>query len=281
MDLNSLSHKIHALVKQLDEQNSELLENWRGSRGFPPRLALAELLTFMTYFHYCRFTDFKAFCHHMRQHYSSVFPQLLHYKTLCAWRTRLIKICQAILRLMTQKAANTEEKFIDSTHLDICHPIRADRNRIALYAARKGKNRMGWHCGFKLHLAINRFCEIIGYEISAGNVDDRKFVEDICEGKNGSIYADRGYLSAALSTSLAKKSLRLVTRNRCNMPRKELSSHDRKFLKKRGIIETVIGVLKSRNHIDHTRHRSFKGFTVNVLMGLIAYALHPNKPSLQ
>ena len=62
---------------------------------------------------------------------------------------------------------------------------------------KRNKNRMGWHCGFKLHLAINRFCEIIGYEIigyeiSAGNVDDRKLVEDICEGKNGSIYADRG-----------------------------------------------------------------------------------------
>ena len=279
MDLNLLSHKIHALVKQLDEQNRELLENWRGSRGFPPRLALAELLTFMTYFHYCRFTDFKAFCQHMQRHHSDTFPQLLHYKTLCAWQTRLLQICQAIM--LMQKAVNTEEKFIDSTHLDICHPIRADRNRIALYAARKGKNSMGWHHGFKLHLVINRMGQIVGYDITAGNADDRNSVEKMCRERGGSVYAERGYLSKDLVAGLLKKGIRLVTRNRCNMPRKELSSQDRELLKKRTIIETIIGMLKGRHHIEHTRHRSYAGFVVSVLMGLIAYCLHSSKPCYQ
>ena len=60
MDLKLLSHKVNVLVKQLDQEQSELLANLRGSRGFPPRMSPAELLTFMIYFHFCHFNDFKA-----------------------------------------------------------------------------------------------------------------------------------------------------------------------------------------------------------------------------
>ena len=140
---------------------------------------------------------------------------------------------------------------------------------------------MGWHHGFKLHLAINRIGQIIGYDITAANADDRNSVEKICRGRSGNVYADRGYLGKRLAADLVKKGIRLVTRNRCNMLRKELSAHDRELLKKRTIIETVIGVLKSRHHIEHSRHRSYAGFVVNVLMGLIAYCLRANKPCAQ
>ena len=241
----------------------------------------AEMLTFMIYFHFSRFTDFKAFCQYMHQHHSETFPRLLHYKTLCAWRTRSLDICKAIMHMLMQEATATEEKFIDSTHLDICHPIRADRNRIALYAARKGKNRMGWHHGFKLHLVINRMGQIVGYDITAGNADDRNSVEKMCRERGGSVYAERGYLSKDFAAHLMTRGIRLVTRNRSNMLRKELASHDRALLKKRTIIETIIGVLKSRHHIEHTRHRSYAGFVVTVLMGLIAYCWRDNKPCYQ
>ena len=140
---------------------------------------------------------------------------------------------------------------------------------------------MGWHHGFKLHLAVNRIGQIIGYDFTTGNVDDRNSVEKICRGKGGSVYADRGYLGKDFAAYLMTRGIRLVTRNRSNMLRKELASHDRALLKKRTIIETIIGVLKSRHHIEHSRHRSYAGFVVSVLMGLIAYCLHSSKPCYQ
>ena len=280
MDLKILSNKVNALVKQLDEEQSELLANLRGSRGFLPRMSPAELLTFIIYFHFCRFNDFKAYCHYMQQHHATMFPQQLHYKTLCAWRTRLLAISSAILNMLMQKTANTKEGFIDSTHLDICHHVRSNRKRKALRAARKSKNGMGWHYGFKLHIVANLFSELISACMTAGNVDDRKPVKKMCQGKVRDIYGDRGYISKKLSTRLAKKGMRLITRNRRNMPRNKISSHDKKMLKKRSIIETIIGELKSRYHIDHTRHRSLKGLMVNLWAGLIAYCLSPNKPRL-
>ena len=39
--------------------------------------------------------------------------------------------------------------------------------------AAQGKTSMGWFYGFKLHLVINNQVELLGVEITAGNVDDR------------------------------------------------------------------------------------------------------------
>ena len=51
-------------------------------------------------------------------------------------------------------------------------------------------------------------------------------------------------------------------------------------MRKRALIESVIGQLKSLCHIEHTRHRSPTNFVVHLLAGLIAYCHLPHKPSI-
>lgn len=53
------------------------------------------------------------------------------------------------------------------------------------------------------------------------------------------------------------------------------------LLKKRMLIETVIGQLKSQTHLQHTWHRSFLNFQVNILSALIAYTYLEKKPTLK
>ena len=55
---------------------------------------------------------------------------------------------------------------------------------------------------------------------------------------------------------------------------------DEVLLKKRMLIESVIGVMKTQTQLEHSRHRSFENFRVNVVSALIAYQLSENKPSL-
>ena len=55
---------------------------------------------------------------------------------------------------------------------------------------------------------------------------------------------------------------------------------DRLLLRKRAIVKSVIDQLKNISQIEHSRHRSFANFIVNVLCGLIAYCRKPSKPSL-
>jgi len=52
------------------------------------------------------------------------------------------------------------------------------------------------------------------------------------------------------------------------------------MLKKRSLIETIIDELKNLCQIEHTRHPSPVNFTVNLLGGIAAYCLQPNKPRL-
>ena len=60
-----------------------------------------------------------------------------------------------------------------------------------------------------------------------------------------------------------------------------LSTYDKVMLKKRMLIETVIGQLKSQTQLQHTRHRSFLNFQVNILSALIAYTYLEKKPTLK
>jgi len=55
---------------------------------------------------------------------------------------------------------------------------------------------------------------------------------------------------------------------------------DKFFLKKRGVIESSIGILKESFNIEHSRHRSSTNFLCNTLSALAAYMFRPKKPSI-
>jgi hypothetical protein len=52
------------------------------------------------------------------------------------------------------------------------------------------------------------------------------------------------------------------------------------MLSRRFIIETINDQLKNISQIEHSRHRSPNGFMLNLLVGLVAYCLKDNKPTL-
>ena len=60
----------------------------------------------------------------------------------------------------------------------------------------------------------------------------------------------------------------------------DVSVSDAVLLKKRTLVESVIKELKTRTVLEHSRHRSFENFYVNVFSALIAYQLSANKPAL-
>ncbi len=56
---------------------------------------------------------------------------------------------------------------------------------------------------------------------------------------------------------------------------------DKILLRKRSVIETVNDELKNICQIEHSRHRSFTNFIVNIISGLIAYSFFPKKPAIK
>ena len=57
-----------------------------------------------------------------------------------------------------------------------------------------------------------------------------------------------------------------------------MSVSDRLLLRKRAIIETVNDELKNIAQVEHSRHRCFDIFIVNLLGAITAYCLFPKKP---
>ena len=55
---------------------------------------------------------------------------------------------------------------------------------------------------------------------------------------------------------------------------------DKILLRKRAVIETVNDGLKNIAQIEHSRHRSFNNFIVNILSAIAAYCFFPKMPSV-
>ncbi|MBR0046984.1 MAG: IS982 family transposase, partial [Bacteroidaceae bacterium] len=59
-----------------------------------------------------------------------------------------------------------------------------------------------------------------------------------------------------------------------------MSMSDRLLTRKRAIIETINDELKNIAQVEHSRHRSFDNFIVNMLGALAAYCFFPKKPCI-
>ena len=236
-------------------------------------------MTIIIHFHQSHYRDFKNYyLHYVCRRLNTYFPNLLSY-------TRFLSVSASVVipkcSYLTAKLGKpTESQFVDSTKIEVCHILRAKRNKVFEGIAHHGKGTMGWSFGFKLHLIINYFGEIVALKLTKGNVDDRKPVSEMSYSIFGKLYGDKGYISKALSGDLLDKGVELITTIRKKMKKKFISLWDRAILKKRFIIETVNDQLKNISYIEHSRHRSEHGFMLNLLGGLIAYCLKDDKPAL-
>ena len=109
--------------------------------------------------------------------------------------------------------------------------------------------------------------------------DDRKpleykaFVEFIY----GKLVGDKGYIGKHLFERLFVDGIQLITKLKSNMKGALMSVSDKLLLRKRAIIETVNDELKNIAQVEHSRHRSFDNFVVNLLGGIAAYSYFPKK----
>lgn len=112
------------------------------------------------------------------------------------------------------------------------------------------------------------------------NEEEIYYSESITRKLFGKLFADRGYISQDLFEMLFVDDVHLVTRIRKNMKNSLMNLYDKIMLRKRSVVETVNDELKNVCQIEHTRHRSIDNFTTNLLAGLIAYNLMPQKPEM-
>ena len=248
-------------------------------RGRPRSLHTSKVMTILIAFHQSQYRTLKHFYQkHVCLYWRWAFPNLVSYNrfvelipesllALTVYLSRRLGTCSGI-------------SFIDSTPIAVCQNRRIQSHRVFRGIAERARNSVGWFYGFKLHLVINEHGELLAFTFTPANVDDRHRVAQLTRHLSGKVYADKGYISEALSETLKTQGICLVYKVRKNMKTRPLSDFDAILLKKRMLIETVIDPLKNQCQLQHTRHRSLVNFQVNAVCALIAYTLQRKKPSV-
>lgn len=264
------------------EKNTKNFIIGKASRR-PATMSNSEIISILLLF---QISGFKCFKHYyifyVQRHMNKDFPKTVSYN-------RFVELSQTVIMPLTMflktccSGSCTGISFVDSTPIRVCKNKRIKANKVFKGTAEIGKSTMGWFYGFKLHLIINDRGEILNFLISQGNMDDREPLkkESFLKKIFGKLFGDKGYISKQLFEILFIDGIHLVTGIRNKMKNSLMSMNDKIMLRKRSVIETVNDELKNICQIEHSRHRSFINFIVNILAGLAAYSFFPKKPSIK
>lgn len=277
--------EVFCLVDEFCQEYSKIVD--RALLGNPAKrpsmMSQSEVITIAIIFQLSGFRTFKHFyIFYVKNHIKQEFPNTVSYN-------RFTELMQQSLMAMTLflKTCCLGEcsgiSFIDSTPVRVCKNKRIHNHKVFKGIATTGRSTMGWFHGFKLHIIINDKGEILNFTITQANVDDRQPLkqERFLDKIYGKLFADKGYIGKELMQMLFVDGVHLITSVRNNMKNSLMSMSDKILLRKRSVIETVNDELKNICQIEHSRHRSFGNFLVNLITGLIAYSFLPKKPSIK
>lgn len=281
MDRLTIFCEIDDFCRQFEPQfNRQLLADGQRQRIKPSRLSRAEVMTILVLFHRSGFRDLKRFYTQVVcQYWGKDFRRLVSYNRFVELQRDSLILLGALMQTRLGKCSGIS--FVDSSKIAVCNNLRIRQNKVFAEIAKRGKTSTGWFYGFKIHLVVSDGGEILAWQITLGNVDDRKPVPGMSKRLWGKLFGDKGYISQELSELLGADNVQLITKVKKNMKNKFVSFFDKLLLRKRAIIESVNDQLKNISQIEHTRHRSVWNFYTNVVAGLIAYTYQEKKPNLQ
>lgn len=257
--------------------HEHLLKEGKRQRIRSTQLSESEIMTIVIHFHQSGYRTFKGYyTRHVQKHLRGEFPALVSYERFVNLMPRIGMPLFVYLHILMGRC--TGISFVDSTPLKVCHNKRINGHRVFDGFAERGKTTMGWFFGFKLHLVVNDQGELIDFDLTPGNVDDRAPLSKFTANLFGKLFGDKGYLSRKLADKLREIGIDLVTSIRRNMQPQILSLEDKLWLRKRAVIESINNLLKNQAQIEHSRHRSVNNFFVNLIAGLAAYCHRPDKP---
>ncbi len=173
------------------EWHKHLLQEGERRRQRESRLCLSEVMTLMIHFHQSHYRDFKSYYQSYVQVYlCREFPDLVSYGRFVELMQRAVTPLAAFLRHCY--GACTGISFVDSTALAVCRNPRIHQHKVFAGLAARGKTTLGWFYGFKLHLVVNDYGELLACQLTPGNVDDRQPLPHLAKELFGKLFGDKG-----------------------------------------------------------------------------------------
>jgi hypothetical protein len=225
------------------------------------RLHVSEIITIQVYFSFSGYKNFKEY--YTKQVSCSMrdeFPNAPSYTRFIEIKQEYAEFFGLFLVSKIKQSERVRIGYVDSFPLKVCNIKRELSHKTCKLIAAKGKTTLGWFYGFKLHLIISPFGDILSCSLTPGNIADNNenLLDTLTKYISGTLFGDKGYLlNGETYEKLFNHGVKFVTRIRSNMNKKPLYLlHEKLLLKKRGLIESVGNVLKNVLSIEHSRHRS-------------------------
>jgi len=246
-------------------------------RGFMPKLSDAEVITMEIVGEFMGKDQDKSIWRYFRNHWHSWFPNLgsrANFAKQSANAWVLKKRIQDAIAWQTG-AMDDSIHLVDGFPMPICKYARASGSRCFKgeagfsYCAAKDEN----YYGFEGHVLVSFEGIICGYALAAANVDERDVLPEMVVGLHGLLIGDKGYIRPSLKQELAEQGIDLQTPLRKNMQDLRPKAWVDKLLARRRLVETVIGQLTERFHIEKVRARDSWHLANRFIRKLLAHTM--------
>lgn len=270
---------IIAVFCRIDEilQQFAAKQPWR-TRGFPPKLSDSAVITMEVVGEFLGIDTDKHIWQYFREHWRMFFPSL---GSRCNFARHAAHLW-SIKKSLQEEIAKTLQAYRDTIHIidgfpiPICLFARAKRGKLFRDSAAFGycAAKKQAYCGFHGHLVISFTGVITALTVTAANCDEREAIFEVIEHIHGLLIGDKGYISQDLQASLlAQYGIDLQTPLRTNMTDPRPPAFVTQLIATRRLVETVIGQLAERFHIEKVRARDLWHLTSRINRKVLAHTL--------
>lgn len=223
-------------------------------RGRLPQQADSEVITMEVVGEFLGIDCDKSIWEYFKSHWKHFFPRIPDRSNFVRQAANL----HAIKRVLQEGLAINLGCHADSLHLidglpmPICKFARAYFSKVFQGDAAYGycATKKERYYGFRGHLVINSTGVITAATFTAANIDERDVCPELVAKIRGLLIGDKGFMRPELRTELAMNGLFLQTPLRGNMKDDRSKGFLRWMTSTRRLIETVIGQLAERFHIE-------------------------------
>ncbi len=208
------------------------------------------------------------------------WAQVHYYRRFClpAYSTWMKK-CQAalpdMLFILDQLLVKDADlRFIDSTMLEVCKLIRANRHKVAKSVAGFGYNHQGVHYGFKLHAACNPKGQLCAIRFTSANESDSQQIPYLVNDATDIAVGDGGYTAGVMRRKMWREHKAFILSPPHPKQRKQvLAQWQKLLLQARPKIECSFDYLKEHLFLVSSFPRSVLGYFVHYVRILLSYQL--------
>ena len=164
-------------------------------------------------------------------------------------------------------------RFMDSTMLEVCKLVRADRHKVAQGLADFGMNHQGWHYGFKLHAACGPTGRLCAIWFTSANESDAQQIPHLVNDAAVIAVGDGGYNARVMRQKMWREHRTFILAPPQKKQKKLMTEWQLLMLRMRPKIECTFDYLKEHLNLVSSFPRSVMGYFVHYVRILLGYQL--------